>query len=599
MMKILFIKPPNHGFYHEIVRYYPVGLAYLAAACRENGFEVKIFDSLVYTEDNCVLSDEKLSEGQKYKKTHHPRWRNIISWGASYERIEKVISEEMPDVVSITAMHSPMYDTAYKVAEIAKKYKAKVIMGGSHPSIAPEHVLIKSQVDYVLMGEGEDSIVELMRCIDEDTAPEYVDGIAYRVYNNNEKSHEYRIDDNDFNIHINQKTKWIHNLDKLTFPAADLLEIKRYDHVTIITSRGCPNRCSFCTVHPTVGRVHRSRSVENVIAEVKFYIHKFGIKIFNIEDDNFSFDFKRANDILDCLIKLGKDITLNLPNGITAINIDENMIKKYGKLKMKDSFIGLETTSEERLKDIKKTFTSVDKVQHLTELFKKNGMNIGASLVVGFPNQTVDQMIDDIVELIQRNIRFGTANPCYPIPKSQLYEECLERGFVDEKMDYTWYDEFNFPLETNLFTRKEMYELWGCSLVYAVYPEMLEVMKNGFNSMVNLIEDFSRFEYGEICVNKFDDDAYYCVPVYKNTFGFIMKLSEQNDNDNVLVEDWTCDILSNLCTLYTGINFEVYQVESALVPNGRNAFIIKQKGEISNLKTKLIDAIHKCKMKGI
>lgn len=316
-----------------------------------------------------------------------------------------------------------------------------------------------------------------------------------------------------------------------------------------------------------------------------------------IEDDNFAFDFNRANDILDCLIKLDEDLTLNLPNGMTAINIDENMIKKYGKLKMKDSFIGLETTSEERLKKISKTFTSLDKVQHITELFNKYGMDIGASLVVGFPEQTIDQMIDDIVKLMQHNIKFGTANPCYPIPKSRLYEECLEQGFVDEKMDYTWYDEFNFPLETDLFTRKDIYELWNCSLVYAIYPAMLEVMKNGFNSMNNLLEAFSRFGYGEMYKSEFDSEVYYCVPLYKNTFSCMMKLSEQNDNENVFVDDWTCDILSNLCTLYTGINYEVYQAESALVPNGRNAFIIKQSGKISNIKTKLIGAIHKCEDK--
>lgn len=408
---------------------------------------------------------------------------------------------------------------------------------------------------------------------------------------------KYGVGDTATVIHINPKMKWIHNLDKLPFPAADLLEMKRYNHVTIITSRGCPNNCSFCTVHPTVGRVHRARSVENVIAEIKYYIKKFGIKVFNIEDDNFAFDFNRANDILDCLIKLDEDLTLNLPNGMTAINIDENMIKKYGKLKMKDSFIGLETTSEERLKKISKTFTSLDKVQHITELFNKYGMDIGASLVVGFPEQTIDQMIDDIVKLMQHNIKFGTANPCYPIPKSRLYEECLEQGFVDEKMDYTWYDEFNFPLETDLFTRKDIYELWNCSLVYAIYPAMLEVMKNGFNSMNNLLEAFSRFGYGEMYKSEFDSEVYYCVPLYKNTFSCMMKLSEQNDNENVFVDDWTCDILSNLCTLYTGINYEVYQAESALVPNGRNAFIIKQSGKISNIKTKLIGAIHKCEDK--
>lgn len=593
-MKIMFIKPPNHGFYHEIERFYPVGIAYLASACRNAGHEVIIFDSLVYVEDNCCLEDSQLSEGQKDKKVHHPSWRNIFRWGASYERIEQKIRDENPDVVSITAMHTPMYDTAYKVAEIARMVNPAIyiIMGGSHPSILPEHVMKFSVVDYVLMGEGEQSIVKLLECIQKDLDIMDIGGIVFRKYYEKTNCHRYRADDDYYTIYINEEKDWIYDLDQLSFPAADLLEMDKYNHVTIITSRGCPNRCSFCTVHPTVGKIHRVRTVENVIEEVKYYINNFGIRVFHFEDDNFSLDFKRANEILNQLIELDADITLNLPNGITAINIDEPMIEKYGKLKMNESFIGLETTSTKQLEKINKRFTSLNKVEGLVKLFQKYGMNIGVSLVVGFPEQTVDEMISDIVQLISHDIEFGTANPCYPIPQSELYDECLQKGFIKKEKDFTWYDEFNFPLETNFYSRGEIYQIWCCSLVYAKYPVMLQIMKQGFASVKKLIDVFQQQNFGELYEFL---GGYYCVPRKEDTFSYDMKLSNRNKHNNIFVDTLTADIIACLFTMFTGDSFHCYQTESMLGPNGRTAFYVKKTNQpMENIRMKLITEIHKC-----
>lgn len=364
----------------------------------------------------------------------------------------------------------------------------------------------------------------------------------------------------------------------------------RYNHVTVITSRGCPNRCSFCTVHPTVGRVNRRRSVENVIAEIENYVENYGVKTINVEDDNFSYDFKRANQILDALIERDWDISFNLPNGITAINIDEDMIRKYGKVKMDESFIGLETVEKSRLKKISKPFTSLERVAYLADLFKKYGMHVGASLIVGFPDQTIDDMINDIICLVDRNIEFGTANPLYPMPMTELYAECINKGYISETLDYTWFDEFNFPLHTDCYTRRDMYDIWSCSLVYDYYTEMLDIMKKGFGEEEQIIRLFNELGYGTAFKT---NSGIYCIPNCKDTFSSKMLTNNYNHHSNIFVDFITGDIIANLFSLYTGNRYEAWQTESSLTPNGRVAFVIrKESDQLDNVAGKLANAIH-------
>lgn len=580
-MKILFIKPPNFGLYHEIERYYPVGIAYLAAALCEAGHKVKIFDCLVYTEENYVMEYETLPGGQKEKVDNHPSWRNVIYWGARKERIMESVEEFMPDIVSITSMHTPMYDSAYMVVDMIKAIYPNIIifMGGPHPSIAYEHVLKNARVDYVLLGEGENSIVELVNCIENKIEPYDVDGIVFIPQKKNLRCN--RELPNGTKYYLKEKAEWICNLDELPFPAAHLLEIEKYERISIITSRGCPFTCSFCTVHPTVGYKYRARSPENVVKEIEWYINNFNVHKFNIEDDNFTFDYDRANKILDLIISKNLSVSINFPNGITALFLDENFVKKLVKVGIKGSFIGLETTSSERLKKLTKTFTSLERVKQIITWFRKNNSKIGASLIVGFPDQTLEEMIEDIVRLMENKVEFGTANPCYPIPMSQLYDECIDKGFISNNLDYTWFDEFNFPLQTNNYTREDIYNLWLCSLVYDYYPKICNYELKKTIQIEKAIEMFRGFGYGDVIEEK---EGFYCIPRTEDVFSHKMRLLCKSCHYELFVDKLTSDILSTLFSLLTNVYYDSIQCDTSLRPNSQSIFWIEAKNQGKNIK---------------
>ena len=562
-MKVLFIKPPNVGFYHEIERYYPVGIAYLASACRNAGYETDIFDSLLYTEDNHVLSWHGISKGQQVKINSHPRWKHMIHWGATWDRIQKKLLSYKPDIICISILHTPMYDTAYELAERAKAAlpEAYIIMGGPHASVAGAHALEWGKADYVLKGECEKTVVDLLHALrNGKTEPFNIPGIMFKTYSLDNTSRKM---ENGFMFYENSEQSWICDLDSLIFPAADLLEVHKYEAVTIISSRGCPNRCSFCTVHPTMGYSFRARSPENVWGEIEWYIKKWGVNHFNFEDDNFLLDLARAEKILDLIIESGHELKIGFPNGLTTININKNIVTKMCKAGFTESFLGLETISSERLKALKKSFTSVEKVEEIQSWFKNCGKEIGASLIIGFPDQTIDDMIDDIAELIRRGIKFGTANPCYPIPGSALFEECLQLELVDKTTDYTWYDEFNFPLETNHFSRKQIYEVWICSVVYDYYGKLFPYLFDEKLSLYLFMQYFEKYGYGRF---EQDHSGLICVPREKEMFSLNMRLTPGAKNASAYVDTIIADVLQAAVYIFTGETFKVWQDRSYLVP---------------------------------
>lgn len=559
-MKVLLIKPPNIGFYHEIVRFYPVGLGYLASCLIHDGHDVKIFDSLVYTQDNCVINrSDKLSSGQFQKINEHPLWSFLIRWGSSYNRILEYIRCFTPDIIGITAMHTPMYDTAYELVDIIKKFfpSIVVIMGGPHATIEFNHVLENTKTDYVMLGEGEPIINTLVKYIAGNKKPYGIPGIAFK---------------DEGNIIVNQKQLWVENLDELYFPSANLLSLDKYDAVTIITSRGCPNNCKFCTIHPTMGYRFRPRTPNNVVEEIKMYVKKYGIKKFDIEDDNFLRDKKRAEAILDLIISENLNIELNFLNGLTVTNLDENIIQKMCLAGFNESFLGLETTSDKRRKELNKEFSSTDKVLLCQNTFRKYGKNIGASLIIGFPDQNINEMIDDIVNFIINGIEFGTANPCYPIPKSQLFYDCEQEGLIIDK-DFTWFDEFNFPLETNQFTRKNICDLWLCSMAYDYYPKIFEILLiKHYISIFELSTLFKQYNYGELYTN---NDGVIFKPNLEHTYSYIQKVTESNENDLLYIDVMNGKIISILLYCCCREKFTFEQVESILDYSTKDVFFLK------------------------
>jgi magnesium-protoporphyrin IX monomethyl ester (oxidative) cyclase len=229
--------------------------------------------------------------------------------------------------------------------------------------------------------------------------------------------------------------KYIKNLDLLPFPARGLIPLENYwkikkshgpttaKHTPIITSRGCPYNCSFCSSSLFWNRLWRARSVENVIDEIRHCIEDFGITEFEFEDDNLTLNPKRAKTIFREIINRGFKITWSAPNGLNSENLDEEMLTL-----MKDSgcvhiAVAPESGSQRILKDIYKKKVDLDKIKCIVRKCNKIGIKTAGFFVVGTPVETKDDRILTrryIAELAKCGLDEVGIFPCVPYPGTEI-----------------------------------------------------------------------------------------------------------------------------------------------------------------------------------
>lgn len=289
-MKVLLIQPPVEDFYQTAQRIEPIGLAYLAACLQERGFSPQILDcqanrkkyildlppSLQYLKDFYLPGN--LSPFKLFGHYYH--------FGLSPDEIEMEIRKSEAHAFGISSMFSTYHHQALLIAERIKKVDGKniVILGGAHASSNPSEVLDSPWVDYVILGEGKESFPRLLECVKQGdlSGVSTIDGIGYR-----EKG----------SIKIHPKTKWVKNLDSLPHPARELLQANAYRiggrrSTKILASRGCPCRCSFCSVHIGMGARFRPRSAEKILEEMAYCNEKLAIEAFDFEDGHLGYDKK-------------------------------------------------------------------------------------------------------------------------------------------------------------------------------------------------------------------------------------------------------------------------------------------------------------------
>ncbi|GAH44257.1 unnamed protein product, partial [marine sediment metagenome] len=292
----------------------PIGLAYLCAVLKQNGFEATIIDCLI----------KGSLEGTPYKEDQ-------IRYGLTDEEIKSTIQKVAPDVVGVSCLFSAKVYDMLNICRIVKEVNPEIftITGGAHPTTAYYEVLEDKNLDYVMIGESEYSLLELLQSLNKKGDLSKVDGLAYR------KNQE---------IILNPKKKFIENLDKLPFPDRHALNMKKYirtssphsgikrqPFTSMITSRGCPARCSFCVIRYLWGDKARYRSAENVLSEIEHLINTYGIKEIHFEDDNLTSDKERAKAILNGIIEKKWDLTLNSPSGLSVNNLDKELLSLMKK----------------------------------------------------------------------------------------------------------------------------------------------------------------------------------------------------------------------------------------------------------------------------
>ncbi len=453
-MKILLIQPPVRDFYHTSIRTQPMGLAYLAASLKMKGYEVEILDCQTGKKKSIPVPSEL-----SYLKDIYPfddrspfkLYTGYYHVGMEWEEIGQRIRNSKADAFGISSSFTPYHGEALKIAQIIKSWDGRkiVVMGGAHVSCDPEGVLRSPLVDFVILGEGEVRFPLLLECLGRGhlKSIEQMDGIGYR---------------RDGEIRINPIQDFIHDLDSLPHPARELLDPDRYRigkkrSTMMITSRGCPHGCAYCSVRLLMGSFFRPRTPEAVLKEMKECQKEYDVEIFDIEDDNFTFDQERAKKLMSLVIEnFKKGIKLSAMNGVSFASLDEELLglmKRAGFDTINLSFVSIDSSMKQKLRRPKPA-VEFDKILEKAE---QTGLNVIGYAIMGMPGQTIEEMANTLIDLMGRRVLIGPS-VYYPTPGTPLFEECEKKGILPPGLSQ-WRSSA-FPIETKEFGRQDLVTLF-------------------------------------------------------------------------------------------------------------------------------------------
>lgn len=459
-MKVLLIQPPIRDFYQTSIRTQPIGLAYLAASLRTYGFEVEILDCQTDQKRSVPIPPELSYLRDFYPFHDRSPFRLYVGFyhfGMGWDEIRQKIEDSKADVFGISSSFTSYHGEALEIARIIKEWDRMktVVMGGSHVSCDPEGVLKSPDVDYVVLGEGEIRFPLLLERIKKNGAEkmEEIEGIGYR------KGGEIR---------INPLQNFIEDLDRLPPPARDLFAPDRYRmkkkrSTMLITSRGCPHRCAYCSGHLVMGNHFRTRSPEAIVNEIKNCRERQDLQVFDIEDDNFTYDQERAKRLMNLIIETFGEGTLELSamNGISFASLDGELLglmKKAGFRTLNLSFVSADLFTRERMRR-PKAMIEFDSI--LAEA-DQIGLNVIAYGILGMPGQTIEEMVETLIHLMGRKVLIGPSI-YYPTPGTPLFGRCQSEGFLPPHPSQ-WRSSA-FPIETKEFCRLDLATLFRLARV--------------------------------------------------------------------------------------------------------------------------------------
>ncbi len=413
--------PPAFTFksHRDINPLPPMGLGYLAAIIEKMGIEIKILDSLM------------LGWGHEEEVN-----KDIVRVGLSDSEIQEKISEYNPNVIGINCQFSRQHKIYPHIFSLIKKTKANCITvaGGAHATACHEEVLRDPCCDFLLLGEAEASFKDLLCKLIQEKDISSVDGLGWK---------------SNGNIFINNKEKWISDLDSIPFPAYHLMKLDRYfgleaSHGTrhknryspVITSRGCPAKCTFCSTHKVWGNRYRLRSIDNVLEEMRLLKNRYGVEEIMFEDDNVTANPQRATELFSRMIEEEFDFIWDTPNGVGAWSLTENildLIKQSGCIKLN---FPVESGAQHVLDNIIRKPLKLSKIKKLTEYCKKIKLDYGMFLVIGMPGEKIED--------IWQSFHFAAECGCYtphisvatPYPGTELYDSCVKNGYIDSEFNF-------------------------------------------------------------------------------------------------------------------------------------------------------------------
>ncbi|HOX29510.1 MAG TPA: radical SAM protein, partial [bacterium] len=414
-MKVLLINPHTSsaataGKYKRFLSPMPpISLAYIAAALDKAEIPVTFFDDYTTGGDRSDLID--------------------------------FIKRDAPDVVGLSCVTSTAPRTYDIAAEIRNNFPSvKIVMGNLHPSVFHKEILNKGLADAVVIGEGEETIVDLVRAYENGAELSKVLGIAYNT---------------DEGPVVNTPRPFIQDLDSLPYPAWKLFPTERYKlfnfarvknpGTLVLGSRGCPFGCNFCSLK-VMGRARRMRSAASIADEFEHLFNEFGYVQPSFIDPIFPFSEKEATEFSNEIMRRGLQKKLTWITETRVDLVNENMLRLLKEAGLSRIMYGFETGTEVGLHSIKKSFT-MDKAREAVEMTKKAGIEIIGFFMIGVPEDSKESIEKTIRYAKSLDIDFAKFTVFSPFPGTQVYDDMKKNGRIPDNEE--WERFTSYPTKAN------------------------------------------------------------------------------------------------------------------------------------------------------
>ena len=418
--KILLMRPPQlfyFGVWPKGPRLgLPIGLLSIATFLKNKGIDVEIYDCFVegdtfdgdkFNPNNSIFSGNLVKqwirnfEDGGVAPNDIKNKKEMLHFGASWSQLKKDLRRLQPDIVGLTNLFRENTNETIEAAELIREVlpDAVIIVGGPNASALPDYILDESPaVDIIGLGDGERVMSEIVEWVQGKRALPTIEDIMYR--------------DNKKNVRTSKRELLI-DLDELGHIDYNLLKLERYftyerngimarnklsydgaeRSVSLVTSRGCPYKCSFCSIHIHAGRKYRRYSVGHVLDHLENLIKNHGVRHVHFEDDNLTLDRKRFMELMHGIIDRKLKFTWDTPNGTFANALDEEMMVLIKKTGCTYLIVAPESGDQWVIDNvIGKQPLTLEYVTNVFRLAKKIGIDMQAFYIIGFPRETLKQI---------------------------------------------------------------------------------------------------------------------------------------------------------------------------------------------------------------
>lgn len=402
----------------------PLGLGYLAAVLEKHRYPVKVLDALALGIDHAVRK-----EG------------GLLKVGLSKGEVKKFVRDFRPDIVGVSCSYTAHARDAHEVAGWVKEVNPKILIvfGGAHATACAPLVLKDKNVDVVVMGEGELTLLELVDKLEKGKGIKRIKGTCQRqgkrIIKNAKRDYVVNLDDlPDLAWHLLPMDIYLKNQEKTREFS------KKRPRTNMITSRGCPGNCVFCSIHATWGHRWRPRSPKRVVDEMEYLVKTYGVREFYILDDNLTLQKDRLVKICDLILKKRLNVSWACPNGVALWTLDRQVLQKMKKSGFYRVTFGIESGCQKTLEFIRKPMV-LEKAKEMINISNDIGLWTHSTFIFGFPRETKEEIEETINWAVNSELDFASFYIATPYAGTDLYAEFVKNGLLEEgdeeKMDYS------------------------------------------------------------------------------------------------------------------------------------------------------------------